>query len=82
MSDKEYLKELGKVRASRLNEITRAVNNKVPKAQAGLKNEIESRYYDSLWKQAESVQEKYGEWPVFEMAELESEDPALDIYRN
>ena len=80
MSDKEYYRELGKIRASRLNEITRAVNNKVSKAKAGLKGEIESRYFDSLWKQAMDVQAKYGEWPVFEMEELESDDPKLNIY--
>lgn len=82
MSDKEYLSELGNVKASRLNEITRAVNSKTPKAKAGLKNEVEVRYYDNLWKEAMEVQKKHGKWPVFEMAELESDDPAMDIYNN
>lgn len=82
MSDKEYFKALGKIRATRLNEITRAVNNKVPKAKAGIKGEIESRYYDDLWKEAMEIQEKFGEWPVFEMEEIESDDPTLDIYKN
>lgn len=82
MSDKEYMGALSKVPASRLNEITSAVNSKTPKAKAGLKNEVERRYYDGLWKEAMDVQKKHGIWPVFEMAELESEDPALDIYNN
>ena len=82
MSDKEYFRELGKISAIRLNEITRAVNSKVPKSQAGLNGEIESRYYDSLWKEAMEIQKKYGDWPVFEMEEIESDDPALDIYNN
>lgn len=82
MTEKEYMRELSKVRASRLNEIASAVNSKTPKAKAGLENEVESRYYDELWKEAMDVQKKHGKWPVFEMAELESDDPALDIYRN
>lgn len=82
MSDKEYIVELGKVRASRLNEITSAVNNKVPKDKVGIKNEVESRYYDNLWEEAVSIEKKYGKWPVFDMEELESDDPALDIYNN
>lgn len=82
MSDKEYLVELGKVRASRLNEITRAVNSKVPKAKAGIKNEVESRFYDNLWKEAMSIEKKCGKWPVFDMEELESDDPKMDIYNN
>lgn len=80
MSDKEYFKALSKIPASRLNEITRAVNEKTPKAKAGLKGEVESKFYDNLWKQAMAVQKKFGDWPVFEMAEIESEDPKLDIY--
>ena len=82
MSDKEYLSELGNVRASRLNAIAIAVTHKTPKAKAGLENEVESRYYDELWKDAMDIQKKHGIWPVFEMAELESDDPVLDIYNN
>ncbi len=82
MSDKEYMRALSKVPASRINEITSAVNSKTPKAKAGLKNEVESKYYDNLWKEAMAVQKKHGNWPVFDMAELESDDPALDIYNN
>lgn len=80
MSDKEYYKALSKVRTSRLNEITRAVNAKTPKAKAGLEGEVESRFYDNLWKQAMDVQKKFGDWPVFEMGEIETDDPVLDIY--
>ena len=81
MTDNEYLKGLGKIRASRLNEITRAVNSKTAKAKAGLNGEIEGKFYDNLWKQAMEHQKKYGEWPTFEMAEIESDDPKIDIYR-
>ena len=80
MSDKEYLQQLEKVRASRLNEIASAVNSKTPKAKAGLKGEVESKFYDNLWKQAMEHQKKYGDWPVFEMAEIETDDPKVDIY--
>lgn len=80
MSDKEYLKALGKIPASRLNEIASAVIDKTPKAKAGLKNEVESKFFDNLWKQAMDTQTTYGEWPVYEMSEIESEDPKLDIY--
>lgn len=80
MSDKEYFKALGKIPASRLNEIADAVNKKTPKAKAGLKGEIESKFYDNLWKQAMTVQKKFGDWPVYEMQEIETDDPKLDIY--
>lgn len=76
MKNNEYM------RASRINEITSAVNSKTPKAKAGLKNDAERVYYDELWKEAMDHQKKYGFWPVFEMAELESDDPALDIYND
>jgi len=82
MSDKEYYSALGKLRASRRNEIISAVNAKTPKAKANLNGEIESRFYDNLWKDAMEVQKKYGDWPVYEMEEIETDDPILDIYNN
>jgi hypothetical protein len=36
--------------------------------------------YDRLWKEAEDHVKKYGDWPVFENVEIESDDPRLDIY--
>lgn len=67
-------------RASRRNEIAYAVNCKVPKEEAGLKNAFEEAWYNYLWKNAELHVEKYGDWPVYEMEEIESDDPRLDRY--
>ena len=82
MSEKEYFKALCSARASRLNEITSAVNRKVPKDEAGLKEEFEEIYYARLWKEAEAHEKKHGFWPTFEMEEIESDDPVLDIYKD
>ena len=69
------------MRTSRQNEIIYQVNCRVPKEEIGLKNEEEEKFYNSLIKQAEEVKSKWGEYPVFEMGEIESDDPKLDIYR-
>ena len=82
MTYKEYINELGKIRGSRLNDIIRAVNYKISKEEAGLKNAIEERFYDSLIEQAEAHVKKYGCWPVFELCEIDYDDPILDIYKN
>ena len=82
MDEKEYYRELGKIRASRLNQITYAVNCKVPKEEIGLKSEVEEMYYDSLIKQANEHFEKYGFYPTFEMEEIDYDDPCLDIYKD
>lgn len=82
MSEKEYFTALSNARASRLNEITDAVNRKAPKDKAGLKEEFEEIYYDRLWKEAEAHEKKYGFWPVFEMEEIDTDDPVLDIYKD
>ena len=65
---------------SRKNDIIHAVNCKVPSAEAGLNDKFERAYYEYLWKEAELHQEAYGFWPVFEMGEIESNDPRLDRY--
>ena len=75
-----YQEWSAKVPTSRENDITYAVNCKVPAKEAGLKNEFEKAYYEYLWKEAELHQEAYGFWPVFEMGELEWDDPRLDRY--
>lgn len=80
MKNEEYLKELGRAPASRLNEITRAVNSKTPKAEAGLKSEFEETFYDRLCAEADAYEKRGGVRPVFDMAEIESDDPRLDIY--
>lgn len=62
------------------NRIIHAVNMKMPKKDAGLKDKCEEGYYDYLWKLAELHVRAYGDWPVYEMCEIETDDPVLDIY--
>lgn len=80
MTEKEYFVKLGALRESRKNDIIAAVNRKVPKKEAGLKTEVERIFYARLWREAEAHEKKYGKWPVFEMCEVETDDPRLDIY--
>lgn len=80
MTEKEYLVKLSALRGSRKNEIIAAVNRKVPKEKAGLKTEVEKIFYKRLWKEAAAHEKKYGNWPTFEMCEVETDDPRLDIY--
>ena len=82
MDEKAYLSALYAIRGSRKNDIIDAVNRKVPKDKAGLKSDVEKMFYDNLWAEAEALQKKYGDWPVFDMYEIESDDPRLDIYNN
>lgn len=80
MNEKKFLTEFRKMRGSRINDIIHAVNFKIPKAEAGLKNEVERRYYDNLTKEAQNHEKEYGFWPAFDMVEIETDDPRLDIY--
>lgn len=82
MTDSKYYAELGKIRASRLNEIINGVNCKVPKIQLSLKGEVENRFYKGLIEQANAHVKKHGFWPTFDMMEVESDDPRLDIYKD
>ena len=82
MDKKIYYSELSKMKASRLNQITHAVNCKVPKEEIGLKNEVEETYYNSLIAQANEHVKQHGFWPTFDMDEIETDDPALDIYKD
>lgn len=82
MTEKDYLVKLGEVPGSRKNEIISAVNRKVPKKEAGLKTEVEKTFFERLWKEATAHEKKYGKWPVFEMCEIETNDPRLDIYNS
>lgn len=68
--------------ASRRNAITRAVSCKLSKDDFKPNTDAESWYFDSCTQLAEAHLEKYGDWPVFEMEEIEWEDPVLDIYRD
>ena len=80
MTEKKYLTELAAMRGSRKNEIIAAVNRKVSSKDAGLKTEVERTFYARLWKEAAAHEKKYGKWPVFDMCEIETDDPRLDIY--
>ena len=82
MTEKEYFKKLGEIRASRKNEILVAVNCKLPKEKAGLKTEVEKMFYERSWKDAVAHEKKYGFWPTFEMCEIDYDDPCLDIYNS
>ena len=82
MDNNKYYIELAKIRGSRKNEIIYAVNCKLPENEIGLKGEVEKQFYDNLIKQANDHVKKYGDWPVFEMYEIESDDPVLDIYND
>ena len=64
--------------ASRL--IIDAVNRRYPKEALGELTDGESAWFDAILKDALKHQERYGEWPVFEMGEIEYDDPVLDIY--
>ena len=80
MDEKEFLRELGKIRTSRINEIIRAVNMQIPKAEAGLKNDVEEKFFDDTTREADELEKKHGVRPVFDMGEIEYDDPILDIY--
>lgn len=69
-------------KASRRNEIAHAVNCRVSAAEIGLKDKFEKAWYNYLWKSAELHNKRYGFWPVFEMEEIESDDPKTDIYHD
>lgn len=68
--------------ARQWNMVLRLVNMKIPKAEVENLTKEEAELYDSSWAEAEAHEKKYGEWPVFEMVEIEWEDPALDIYKD
>lgn len=82
MTEREFYIELGKIPMTRLNEITRAINWKTPRAEVKLKTEVEEMFFDRTWKDAEEHEKKYGTWPTFEMGEIDYDDPVLDIYKD
>ena len=53
------------------NRIICAVNSKQTPEEAGLKTEEERKHYRNIWEEAEVLLAKYGDWPVFDLAELE-----------
>lgn len=80
MTEKEYFAKLGELRESRKNDIISAVNRKVSAKEVGLTTEVEKLFYKRLWREATAHEKKYGKWPAFEMCEVETNDPRLDIY--
>ena len=71
---------LGDLPTSRINRIIDAVNRRYPKEAIGVRPGVEEDWYNAILKNAEDHLAKYGEWPVFEMGEIEYDDPVLDIY--
>lgn len=65
---------------SRVNQIIDAVNRKYPREALGALTTGENAWFDAILSDAEKHLETYGEWPVFEMGEIEYDDPCLDIY--
>lgn len=53
------------------NRIICAVNAKQTAEEAGLKTEEELRLYRSIWNEAEELFAKHGNWPVFDLVELD-----------
>lgn len=53
------------------NCIIGAVNCRKTPEEAGLKTEKELRHYRNIWAEAEELFVKYGNWPVFDLVELE-----------
>lgn len=82
MNEKEYLRELDKITTARKNMITRAVNAKETLEESGAVTEIEKLYYEHLFNEAVALEQKHGIWPVFEMWEIDYDDPILDIYHD
>lgn len=57
--------------ARRINQIITMVNMRVLKEEAGLRNEDEEYWYDSIMRNAQELFEKYDSWPVFDLMELD-----------
>ena len=82
MKDMEYNKAVQDLRGSRWNVIINAVNQKIPKDQAGLNGEVEEKLYDNMMAEADALEKRGGVRPVFDPVEIESDDPVLDIYKD
>ena len=48
-----------------------AVNAKKTAEEGGLKTAEELQRYRHIWNEAEELFAKYGDWPVFDLVELE-----------
>lgn len=81
LNTKEYMRAIEAKPGSRLNVIIAAVNAGTPKIELEM-DEAESMFYDRLEKQAKRYEAALGWRPVYEMCEIEWDDPALDIYQD
>jgi hypothetical protein len=80
MIENEKKNAIREIPGSRWNAVISAVNENVPKDKAGLMNEAEEALYDEIKAEADALEKRGGVRPVFDMVEIESDDPALDIY--
>ena len=53
------------------NRIICAVNSRKTAEEAGLKTALEQKLYANMWAEAEAIYAKHGQWPVFDLVELE-----------
>ncbi len=66
--------------AREMNRIISLVNYKTPKEKCDLRSVEEERFYDNLINEAKEMMDRTGIWPIFDVCELDYDDPALDIY--
>lgn len=65
---------------SEWNVLIRLVNKKVPPSEVGRLGDEKEKLYKKMWEEAKEHEKRYGEWPVYELAEIDWDDPVLDIY--
>lgn len=82
MDQKQYLRELGKLSGSRMNELITYVNYQAAKDKVKFNDEVEEMFFDRLMEEAKEHEKKWGDWPSFAMCEIETDDPVLDIYND
>ena len=63
-----------------MNRIIDLVNSKIPKEKCVFRSDEEERFYDNLINEAKETLDRIGVWPIFDVCELDYDDPALDIY--
>lgn len=79
---KDYYEAWDHIKQSRKNKITAAVNARIKKEDFEFNNEAELKYYEYLVEEADAYEEYGGVRPVFEMGEIDYDDPVLDIYND
>lgn len=76
----EYHEKWNQIRQSRINDIIVAVNSRVSKDDFDFRTKAELKYFEYLTAEADAYEEYLGERPVFEVGEIDFDDPVLDIY--